>query len=79
MSDSELLQIIEQHEKIHPQFKDGDLAKKIVALQSERLKDAAQMIGREWNGTFSNAHVEIIARSYHEAISRIVRKAGQPR
>jgi hypothetical protein len=46
-------------------FKQPDpTLKRIVAAQSDRLKNAARMLGREWSGTFTEAHVLLIAKAY---------------
>ena len=76
MSDNELLVVIEHIENILPQYK--DLCKRIIRLQGERIGDAAQMLGEKWNGRFSEAHIEIIARAYAEAVRRVVKQASRP-
>lgn len=78
MSDDELFVVIEHVERILPQFKDQDLCKRIIRLEGERIDHAAQMLGEKWNGRFSEAHIEIIARTYAEAVRRVVQKASQP-
>jgi hypothetical protein len=77
MSDNELFAVIEHIEKVLPQYKGEDLCKRIIRLEGERIDHAAQMLGEKWNGRFSEAHIEIIARTYAEAVRRVVVKATQ--
>jgi hypothetical protein len=47
-------------------FKRPDpVLKKIIEVESDRLNNAAFLLGREWNGMFSEAHVLLIAKAYH--------------
>lgn len=39
----------------------------LVRMQSERLKDAAMMLGHEWNGMFSGAHLLLVTKAFYLA------------
>ena len=40
------------------------LLQRIVDAQSDRLGNAAAQLGHKWNGSFSRAHVLLIAKAY---------------
>jgi hypothetical protein len=81
MYDSELIEIIEVGERAvfeaAKNDKDGkDILSRLIKLEAERLENAAEMIGRQWHGFFSNAHVKVIVRAYNEANRRTVQRAS---
>lgn len=60
------LEVLERDRKTftHP----DPILESLIECESKRLKDAAQMIGREWNGMFSRTHVLLIARAYINSV-----------
>lgn len=71
MTGVEILLCLEGLERDRNTFNHPDeLLSQFVELEGERLTDAAKMLGREWNGMYSRAHVLLIARAYHLAAVR---------
>jgi len=48
------------HQQVNSATSD-EILLELITIQSDRLRDAAQMLGREWNGTFNDGHVKVIA------------------
>lgn len=55
------LETIQQDRKMWIRCADLDC---VIEAQSLRLREAAALLGMEWNGAFSEAHVRIIATAY---------------
>jgi hypothetical protein len=76
MNDAQLVKILEIIEQRLPSWKGKDLLHRLIEIESDRLRDAAQMMGLTWNGRFSTAHVELVARAYQETVRQVARKGS---